>query len=95
LQTGEVSVRAISPVVIAGNCIMNGERSRLKNNEKIMVCEEDMSVAAEYELRLQGWPWYERMKERMHAENMNIHLEESERCFGGFAIIRESWIDRA
>lgn len=64
LQTGEVGVRAIKPVIVDGEimredpvivdgqCVANRGISILKSNSTVVLCEEDMTVVAEYQIQI-------------------------------------------
>lgn len=51
LKNGAVGITALNPVLIGGKCIMGGEKLLLENNQQIALCEEDMSILTEYEIR--------------------------------------------
>jgi hypothetical protein len=52
LQTGEVGIRAIKPIIVDGKCIENQEIVILKPHSQVVLCEDDMYVTAVYDLQI-------------------------------------------
>jgi hypothetical protein len=52
LQTGKAGICAVKPIIVDGTCIVDGEKSTIKNHSKVVLCEDDMTIVAEYEVQI-------------------------------------------
>ena len=65
MQTGEVGIRAVKPIIVDGKCIKpvkpvivdgrcteNRGVAVLKTHSKVALCEDDMTIVVEYEVQI-------------------------------------------
>lgn len=51
MDNGAAGITAVKPAVVGDKCITRAEKLPLKNNQRIALCDEDMSIRVEYEIQ--------------------------------------------